>query len=68
MQEPITLSDGSAIEITVGALPDPGRASLDGKGITPDVTVPANAPDNVALGRAADVLTGLLADAGTGRG
>lgn len=68
VQEPITLSDGSAIEITVAHYLTPDGRSLDGKGITPDVTVPANAPDNVALGRAADVLTGLLADAGTGRG
>jgi carboxyl-terminal processing protease len=68
VQEPITLSDGSAIELTVARYLTPDGRSLDGHGLTPDVTVPANAPDSVAITRASDVLTGLLADAASGRG
>jgi carboxyl-terminal processing protease len=68
VQEPIRLSDGSAIEITVARYLTPAGRSLDGHGLTPDVAVPATAPDSVAIARASDVLTGLLADAASGRG
>lgn len=68
VQEPITLSDGSAIELTVARYLTPDGRSLDGHGLTPDVAVPAAAPDSVAIARASDVLTGLLADAASGRG
>lgn len=68
VQEPITLSDGSAIELTVARYLTPDGRSLDGHGLTPDVAVPASAPDSVAITRASDVLIGLLADAASGRG
>jgi carboxyl-terminal processing protease len=68
VQEPITLSDGSAIELTVARYFTPDGRSLDGHGLTPDVLVPAAAPDSVAITRASDVLTGLIADAASGRG
>jgi carboxyl-terminal processing protease len=60
------LSDGSAIELTVGSYLTPAGRSLDGVGIGPDVTVPDRAPPEAAEAQAVDVLSGLLADAGTG--
>ena len=51
MQEPTTLSDGSAIEFTVGRYLTPSGRSIDGVGIVPDVTVPASAADSVGLAR-----------------
>ena len=61
VQEPTTLSDGSAIEFTVGRYLTPEGRSLDGTGVVPDVTVPSQAADSVALGRGLDVLSGLAA-------
>jgi carboxyl-terminal processing protease len=66
VQEPKVLSDGSAIEFTVGSYLTPAGRSLDGVGIGPDVTVPAGAPPAAAEAQAVEVLSGLLADAGTG--
>ncbi len=66
VQEPKMLSDGSAIEFTVGSYLTPAGRSLDGVGIGPDVTVPDGAPPAAAEIQAVDVLSGLLADAGTG--
>lgn len=68
VQEPSTLSDGSAIELTVGRYRTPSGRSLDGVGIEPDVLVPPGAPPELAERRAIDVLTGLVAALGTGRG
>ena len=69
VQEPSTLSDGSALELTVGRYLTPSGRSLDGVGIEPDVVVPPGAPPAVAERRAIDVLTGLVAAlGGTGRG
>ncbi|HTC68638.1 MAG TPA: S41 family peptidase [Acidothermaceae bacterium] len=66
VQEPTILSDGSAIEFTVGNYLTPSGKSLDGVGIGPDVTVPAGATPAAAEAQAVEVLSGLLADAGTG--
>jgi carboxyl-terminal processing protease len=69
VQEPSKLSDGSALELTVGRYLTPSGRSLDGVGIEPDVLVPPGAPPAVAERRAIDVLTGLVAAlGGTGRG
>ena len=64
VQEPSTLSDGSALELTVGRYLTPSGRSLDGVGIEPDVLVPAGAATEVAERRAIDVLTGLVAALG----
>lgn len=69
VQEPSQLSDGSALELTVGRYYTPDGHSLDGVGITPDVVVSPDAPAGAAEQRAVEVLSGLLADAGSaGRG
>jgi len=66
VQEPTELADGSAIEFTVGSYLTPTGRSLEGVGITPDVPVPATTPSSVAEAQAVEVLSGLIADAGTG--
>ena len=42
VQMPSTLADGSVAELTVGHYRAPAARSVDGKGITPDVVVPAD--------------------------
>lgn len=66
VQQPEILSDGSAIEFTVGGYLTPDGRSLDGIGIGPDVTVPVGASPAAVEAEAVEVLSGLLADAGTG--
>jgi carboxyl-terminal processing protease len=69
VQEPSRLSDGSALELTVGRYLTPAGRSLDGVGIDPDVLVPPQVAPEVAERRAIEVLTGLQAAlGGTGRG
>jgi carboxyl-terminal processing protease len=69
VQAPSQLSDGSALELTVGHYFTPSGRSLDGVGITPDVLVPAGSADSVVDQRALEVLSGITADAGSaGRG
>jgi carboxyl-terminal processing protease len=69
VQEPSRLSDGSAIELTVGHYLTPDGRSIDGVGVEPDVLVPPAEPPQVAERRAIEVLAGLLAALnGTGRG
>jgi carboxyl-terminal processing protease len=69
VQEPSRLSDGSALELTVGRYLTPSGRSLEGVGVDPDVLVAATAPADVAERRAIEVLTGLVAAlGGTGRG
>jgi carboxyl-terminal processing protease len=69
VQAPTRLSDGSALELTVGHYLTPGGRSLDGIGVEPDVLVPAPTPAAVFEERAIEVLSGLTADAGSsGRG
>lgn len=69
VQEPTALSDGSAIELTVGRYLTPAGRSLDGVGVQPDVLVRAGSQPSVAEDRALEVLRGLqaaLAPAGRG--
>ena len=69
VQEPSRLSDGSALELTVGHYVTPAGHSLDGIGIEPDIEVPPGAAPSAADSRAVEVLQGLLADSGSaGRG
>jgi len=69
VQAPSRLSDGSALELTIGHYVTPSGRSLDGVGIEPDVAVPAHAAAAVFQQRAIEVLSGLTADAGSsGRG
>lgn len=68
VQEPSRLSDGSAIELTVGRYLTPDGRSIEGVGIEPDVLVDADDPA-VAEARAVEVLAGLQASVSTsGRG
>jgi len=61
VQEPTRLSDGSALELTVGRYRTPNGRIIDGKGVEPDVYVdPAESP-SVAEQRALEVLLGLMA-------
>lgn len=68
VQQPIRLTDGTAIEITVARYYTPSGRSVDGVGIRPDIEVAPSADSDVALDRAVDVLNGILADAGNPRG
>ncbi len=60
------LADGSAIELTIASYRLPSGRTLDGVGLAPDIEVAVSAGDKAAESRAIEVLTGLLADAGTG--
>ncbi len=65
VQEPTRLSDGSALELTVGRYRTPNGRMIDGVGIEPDVYVdPANTPA-YAEQRALEVLLGLMASVPT---
>lgn len=66
VQEPIRLSDGSALELTVGRYLTPEGRSLEGVGVEPDIEVRHGADPSLAEQRAVEVLTGLLADATAG--
>ncbi|HSF25904.1 MAG TPA: S41 family peptidase [Actinomycetes bacterium] len=69
VQEPTTLSDGSAIELTVGRYFTPDGRVIDGVGLQPDVLVAPSAPPATAERRATEVLSGLMAAlAPSGRG
>jgi len=61
VQEPHQLSDGSAIELTVGRYLTPSGRSLDGVGIEPDVEVSSRQGAATAEQRALEVLRGLVA-------
>ena len=65
VQEPKVLSDGSAIELTVGSYVTPSGRSLDGVGIKPDVSVPAGSSASLAEAQAVEVLSGLEANSRT---
>jgi carboxyl-terminal processing protease len=66
VQQPMPLPDGSAIELTIASYRLPSGRTLDGVGLDPDIEVPASAGDKAAETQAIEVLSGLLADAGTG--
>jgi carboxyl-terminal processing protease len=69
VQAPSQLSDGSALELTVGHYLTPSGRSLDGVGVEPDVQVPTGFSADAIERRAIQVLSGLTADAGSaGRG
>jgi carboxyl-terminal processing protease len=69
VQAPSQLSDGSAIELTVGHYLTPLGRSLDGVGVIPDLEMPAGTAAGTIQERAVEVLSGLTADAGSsGRG
>jgi carboxyl-terminal processing protease len=69
VQEPSTLSDGSALELTVGKYRTPAGRMIDGVGVTPDVAVDPAAAGDIAEARAVEVLGGLVAALDTsGRG
>lgn len=68
VQEPLRLSDGSAVEVTVARYRTPAGRSLDGAGLEPDIEVAPGSLPAVAEWRAADVLRGVSADAGSGAG
>lgn len=65
IQEPTQLSDGSALELTVGRYLTPAGRSLDGVGIDPDILVPDKAGSAAAEQRALEVIRGLVAASGT---
>ncbi|MFL6136725.1 MAG: S41 family peptidase [Frankiaceae bacterium] len=66
VQQPVHLSGGSVAEMTVAHYRTPSGRSLDGVGLSPDIEVSPGAAPQVAERRAVQVLSGLLADAGTG--
>src|SRR5207302_7795773 len=63
VQAPSQLSDGSALEFTVGHYLTPSGRSIDGVGVVPDLEVPPTTPPNLLVQRAVEVLSGLTADA-----
>lgn len=65
VQEPGTLADGSSLRVTVARYTTPAGRDLEGVGLDPDIEVAAEVGPEVALQRAVDVLSGLLAS-GTG--
>jgi carboxyl-terminal processing protease len=65
VQEPTTLSDGSAIEFTIGRYLTPSGRAIDGVGIVPDVIVDSTDQPSVAQSRALEVLRGLAAGLGS---
>jgi carboxyl-terminal processing protease len=68
VQQPLVLSDGSALEVTVARYFTPSGRSVDGIGITPDVDLPAGYDAADALRRAVEVLSGTVATAPVPRG
>ncbi|MFZ0324109.1 MAG: S41 family peptidase [Actinomycetes bacterium] len=61
VQEPSRLSDGSAIEFTVGRYLTPDGRVIDGHGVEPDVRVDPSTGSDGAESRALEVLRGLMA-------
>ena len=68
VQQPLVLSDGSAIEVTVARYYTPSGRSVDQVGITPDVDLPAGYDARAALRRAVEVLSGSVASVPVPRG
>jgi carboxyl-terminal processing protease len=68
VQQPLVLSDGSALEITVARYFTPSGRSVDQVGITPDVDLPAGYDAAAALRRAVEVLSGTVASIPVPRG
>ncbi len=69
VQEPSTLPDGSALEITVGRYRTPSGKVIDGVGVEPDIAVRPSLDPQEAETRALEVLRGLVsASDSSGRG
>lgn len=68
VQQPLVLSDGSAIEVTVASYFTPSGRTVDKVGIIPDVDLPAGYDAGEALRRAAEVLSGTVAGIPVPRG
>lgn len=68
VQQPLVLSDGSAIEVTVATYVTPSGRAVDQVGIVPDVDLPAGLDVREALRRAAEVLSGTVASIPVPRG
>lgn len=66
VQAPTLLSDGSALELTVGRYLTANGRSLEGVGVQPDIEVRHGADPRLAEQRAVEVLAGLVADAAAG--
>jgi carboxyl-terminal processing protease len=68
VQQPLVLSDGSAIEVTVARYFTPSGRSVDQVGIAPDVDLPAGYDGAAAVRRAVEVLSGTVAGIAVPRG
>ncbi len=70
VQEPRELPDGSLLDLTVARYALPSGRSVEGVGLEPDIQVgaPSGTGADPAVRRAVEVLSGLTADAGKGRG
>lgn len=66
VQQPVTLSGGGALTLTVGHYETPSGRRLDGVGLQPDVEVATGSGPKAAVDRALTILAGLLADSGGG--
>ena len=64
VQDLTELSNGAAIELTIGYYLTPNGKRLEGKGLDPDILVSPNESKSVAETRALQVLLGLVASAG----
>ena len=64
VQDLTELSNGAAIELTIGYYLTPSGKRLEGQGLDPDILVSSNEPKSVAETRALQVLKGLVASAG----
>lgn len=64
VQDLTELSNGSAIELTIGYYLTPNGKRLEGKGLDPDILVSSNESKSVAETRALQVLLGLAASSG----
>ena len=64
VQDLTELSNGSAIELTIGYYLTPNGKRLEGKGLDPDILVSSNESKSVAETRALQVLLGLVASSG----
>lgn len=68
VQEPHHLQGGSSLALTVARYALPSGRSVEGVGIEPDIEVSVRGDTDLAMSRAVEVLAGLLADSGGGRG
>jgi carboxyl-terminal processing protease len=64
VQDLTELSNGAAIELTIGYYLTPNGTRLEGKGLDPDILVSPNESKSVAETRALQVLLGLVASSG----